>query len=50
MFGNSVILGICLTLSSACVRQGDRVDLGSLQIWATISFVRAKGGEWVSKF
>ncbi len=46
MFGKIVIPGICLTLLLACVRQGDRVDLGSLQTGATVTFVRAGGGEW----
>jgi len=46
MFGKCVILGLCLTGSAALAQQGDRVDLGRLQTGATVSFVRAAGGEW----
>ena len=46
MFIKYVFPGLCLTLLSACVQQGDRVDLGNLQTGATVSFVCAEGGEW----
>lgn len=46
VFDKSVILGLCLTASAAFAQQGDRVDLGSLQTGATVSFVRTAGGEW----
>jgi hypothetical protein len=46
MFGKWVILGIFLTVSSSCVHQGDRVDLGNLQNGTTVSFVYDKGNGW----
>ena len=46
MLRTSTILGVCLTVSVAFAQQGDRVDLGRLQTGATVSFVRAAGGEW----
>ncbi len=46
MFNKNVILGLCLTVSAAFAQQGDRVDIGNLQTGATVSFVRAAGGEW----
>jgi len=46
MFGKSVILGMCLTVSAVFAQQGDRVDLGRLQTGATVSFIRIEGGEW----
>jgi hypothetical protein len=46
MFGKFRIIGLFLT-GSAALAQGDaRVDLGHLQTGATVSFVRAAGGEW----
>ena len=46
MFGKYVLLGLCLAGSALFAQQGDRVDLGRLQTGATVSFVRAAGGEW----
>jgi len=46
MIDKYVILGLCLTGSAAFAQQGARVDLGRLQTGATVSFVRAAGGEW----
>ena len=46
MFVKNVIVGLCLTVSSAFAQQGNRVDLGRLQTGATVSFVRISGGEW----
>ncbi len=46
VFGKGVMLWLCLTVSAMSAQQGDRVDLGRLQTGATVSFVRAAGGEW----
>jgi hypothetical protein len=46
MFGKDILVGVCLTVSSAFAQQGDRVELGNLQTGATVAFVRAAGGEW----
>ena len=46
MTGKWIVLGLCLTLSIACSQQNRRIDLGSLQTGAKVSFVRATGGEW----
>jgi len=46
VFGKYVALGLNLLVSVAFAQQGDRVDLGCLQTGATVSFVRAAGGEW----
>jgi hypothetical protein len=46
VFGKYVILGLYLLVSVAFAQQGERVDLGSLQTGATVSFVRTAGGEW----
>ena len=46
MFGKNILVGVCLTISSAFAQQGDRVDLGTLETGATVSFVRTSGGEW----
>ena len=45
-FCKCIILGSCLTLLFACKQQGSRVDLGNLETGATVSFVRATGGQW----
>jgi len=45
MFGECIILGLCLTVSVSFAQQ-DRVDLGRLHTGATISFVRPAEGEW----
>jgi hypothetical protein len=41
-----MIIGLCLTISTAFAQQADRVDLGRLQTGATVSFVCIAGGEW----
>ena len=46
MFGKYMLLGLSLAGSTAFAKQGDRADLGRLQTGATVSFVRAAGGEW----
>jgi len=46
IFCKSIAFGICLTLLSACSQKGTRVDLGNLKSGATVSFVRATGGQW----
>ncbi len=46
MFGTCVLPGVCLARSTTFAPQGDRMELGRLQTGATISFVRAAGGEW----
>ena len=46
MLGKCIILGLCLTVSTASAQQGNRVDLGRLQTGATVSFVCIAGGEW----
>jgi hypothetical protein len=46
MFGKSVIIGLCLTVSAVFAQQNDRVELGRLQTGTTVSFVHAAGGEW----
>ncbi|MGA9119208.1 MAG: hypothetical protein WB699_07550, partial [Bacteroidota bacterium] len=42
----SVVLGLCLMASTSIAQQSDRVNLGGLETGATVSFVRAVGGEW----
>ena len=46
MFGKCVLLGLCLAGPASLAQQAARVDLGRLQTGATVSFVRAAGGEW----
>jgi hypothetical protein len=46
MFGQHLILGLCLIGLAGFAQQGDRVKLGRLQTGATVSFVCAAGGEW----
>jgi hypothetical protein len=46
MFGKSIILGVCLTITVALAQQGNQVNLGTLQTGATVSFVRTSEGEW----
>jgi hypothetical protein len=46
ILGKYVILGLCLTISTAFAQQGDRVDLGRLQTGTTVSFVRSASGKW----
>ena len=46
MFGKCVVLGLFLAGSAALSQQSAGVDLGRLQTGATVSFVRAAGGEW----
>ncbi len=46
MFGNSVLLGFCLTVSPVFAQESHRLDLGRLQTGATVSFVRTTEGEW----
>ena len=45
---SSVVLALGLYLAGQALfaQSGDRVDLGRLQTGATVSFVRATGGEW----
>ncbi len=45
-FVNKIILGLALTVWPAAAQQIDRVELGHLATGATVSFVRAIGGEW----
>jgi hypothetical protein len=46
IFGKCLLLGLCLAGSASFAQESDRVDLGRLQTGATVSFVRAAGGEW----
>ena len=46
MFGKCLLLGLCLAASATLAQETNRVDLGQLQTGATVSFVRAAGGEW----
>jgi hypothetical protein len=46
MFSKILILGMCLIVSSAFVQQGDRIDLGSLQTGAMVSFIRSAEYGW----
>jgi hypothetical protein len=46
MFGKSILFGLCISLLLACTQQSHKVDLGSLQTGATVSFVRTGRGEW----
>jgi hypothetical protein len=46
MLGKWIILGLCLTVSSAFSQQSDRMELGRLQSGGTVSFVRTEGGQW----
>jgi hypothetical protein len=46
MFDKIVMLGLCLTVSTAAAQQNDRVDLGILQTGATVSFVQDERDEW----
>ena len=41
-----LLLGLCLAGPALLAQQGARVDLGRLPTGATVSFVRAAGGEW----
>jgi hypothetical protein len=46
VFIKSVLLGLCLPISTAFAQQSDRVELGSLETGETVVFVRTAGGEW----
>jgi hypothetical protein len=46
MFGKCVIPGLCLIVSAASAQNNDRLELGTMQTNATVSFVRTAGGEW----
>jgi hypothetical protein len=46
MLGKCLLLGLCLAGSALLAQPANRVDLGRLQTGATVSFVRAAGGEW----
>ena len=46
MFHKCVMLGLCMAVSVAFAQENDRVNLGTLQTGATVSFVRAAGGQW----
>jgi hypothetical protein len=46
MFRKCLIPGLCLAVVTACTHQGKRVDLGSLQNGATVSFVYDSGNGW----
>jgi hypothetical protein len=46
MFGQCLLLGLCLAGSTAFAQSADRVDLGRLPTGAAVSFVRAAGGNW----
>ena len=46
MFRKYLIFGFYLALATACTQQGKRVDLGSLQNGATVSFVYDSGNGW----
>ncbi len=45
-FCKSIVLGVCVTLLSACSQQCTLVELGKLQSGATVSFVRTTDGNW----
>jgi hypothetical protein len=44
-FDKCIVLGICLTIFGGCA-QNNRVELGSLENGATVSFVRNSAGDW----
>ena len=46
VFIKSVLLGLCLTISTVFAQQSDRVKLGSLETGEAVVFVRIAGGEW----
>jgi hypothetical protein len=46
MYGKCLLLGLCLTGSALFAQTTGRVELGRWQTGATMSFVRAAGGEW----
>jgi len=46
MSGKTVIPMLCLAVSTSFAQQGDRVDLGSMQTGAQVSFIRHEGGGW----
>jgi hypothetical protein len=46
MLRKCILFGFYLTISVAFGQQGDRVDLGTLQTGAMVSFVRIAGGDW----
>lgn len=46
MFGRCVLLGLSLAVSPVWAQQDGRVDLGSLQTGAMVSFVRSESGGW----
>ena len=46
MFHKCLILGLCVIVSVAFAQQNDRINLGTLQTGATVSFVRFEGGKW----
>ena len=46
MIGRCLLLGLCLTGSALAAERSDRIDLGSLQTGAKVSFFRDETGEW----
>jgi len=46
MFRKYSVIGLYLIVSVVSAQQADRVKLGSLQIDATVSFVRSSEGLW----
>ena len=46
MFGRWLILGLCLSVSTAFAQQNNRVKLGRMQTGAIVTFIRSSGGEW----
>jgi len=46
MFGRWLILGLCLSVSTAFAQQNNRVKLGRMQTGAIVTFFRSSGGEW----
>jgi hypothetical protein len=46
MLGGCVILQSCLMALAVYPQQADRMDLGSLNTGAVVSFLRVDGGEW----
>jgi hypothetical protein len=46
ILGTCLMLRLCLTALAVSPQQDNRVDLGSLNTGATVSFVRVDGGDW----
>jgi hypothetical protein len=46
MFGKHITTLVCLFVSVSFAQHSSKVSLGRLQSGATVSFVRAAGGDW----